>query len=106
MNDEAAGMAFGIAQRSFETGEFDKALRFCRKSLSLNPSTKASQLLAKIEAAQASPSGSSSARAPPATNAATRPTGPKVAEPEQAKRNFTPDQLALVKKVKACRVTE
>lgn len=114
MDSDGAASALGIAQRAYDSGDVEKALRFCKKSIAMSPSATASFLLKKLasgvpssSSASASTSGSSSATAPPATNAHTRPAVKKAqSAPEPEKRDYTPDQLALVKKVKACRVTE
>jgi len=110
MNAEGAESAFAIAQRSYDSGDTDKALRFCKKSISLHSTPQAIALLAKIEsgAPSSSATGTSSARAPPATNPFTRPTpARKSSAPEPAaKREYTADQVAMVKRVRTCRVTE
>lgn len=106
MNAEGAESALAIARRSYDSGETDKALRFVKKSISLHSTPAALALLAKLESGTRS--ASSSARAPPATNPATRPAAAtrKPSEHEPAKREYTPDQVAMVKRVRACRVTE
>lgn len=118
MNADQAKQAYDIAQRHYNSDNLDSAIRFAKKSISLHSTPEAVSLLSKLEKAASNPSSSSSK--PSATSSATkgpndgpsRPTprastsSSSTPAPEQKKRDFTPAQAALVKRVRACRVTE
>lgn len=96
MNAEAAQQALDIARRHYDSGNIPSAIRFAEKSIALGSTPAALALLSKLEKAAAS--GASSATVPPtgASSTSSRPTA----------REFTPAQAALVKRVKACKVTQ
>ncbi|SCZ90290.1 BZ3500_MvSof-1268-A1-R1_Chr9g10779 [Microbotryum saponariae] len=125
MNSEAAQQALELARRHYNSDNLDSALRFIKKSVSLHPTTEAKALLQKIESAQAN-AARTSATSSATSQGTTRPTSRKPtastsaasssssssssststqAEAPKA-RDYTPAQIALVKKVKACKVTE
>ncbi|ORY55752.1 hypothetical protein BCR35DRAFT_315995 [Leucosporidium creatinivorum] len=120
MNADQAQSALDIAKRHYSNDNYSSALRFCKKSISLQSTPEAVALLARIEkadsAAQAQSSGTSSATSPPpsASTTSSRPTPrastskPSTSTPpaEDKARDYTPAQAALVKRVKACRVTQ
>lgn len=115
MNSDAALSALEIARRHYSSDNYSSALRFCKKSIALHSTPEAVALLARIEKADAAAqtSGTSSATSNPPSNSTTsaRPTPrastSKPAPPREEKaREYTPAQLALVKRVKACRVTQ
>ncbi|SCV70041.1 BQ2448_1435 [Microbotryum intermedium] len=119
MNSEAAQQALDIARRHYNSDNLDSALRFVKKSITLHPTSEAKTLLEQVQVAQASGAGggtrgTSSAtsqgttqptsRKPTASTSTSTSSGASTTKAEA--REFTPAQLALVKKVKACKVTE
>ncbi|THH29509.1 hypothetical protein EUX98_g4668 [Antrodiella citrinella] len=135
-NKDEAIKCLSIAQKHRNAGNFPSARRFCQKSLSLFTTPEATKLLDIIEqqesAASATPSastsngtaeGASSSAAethPSASGTRHRhqpsePNGKSSAEPkangnagasEQKKREYTPEQAAVVKRIRMCKVTE
>ncbi|PCH44312.1 DnaJ-domain-containing protein [Wolfiporia cocos MD-104 SS10] len=131
-NKDEALKCLAIAQKRRGTGDYASARRFCQKSLSLFATPEAQKLLDIIESeaesssAQASSSSSgpsntspdgesftSSAEAHPSASGArhrhTASEGPKVngdSTQSQKKRDYTPEQAAVVKRVRTCKVTE
>lgn len=130
-NKDEALKCLTIAQNRRNTGDLAAARRFCQKSLALFSTSEAERLLELIESeaasdsAQASSSGSSSAGASASASAAeTHPSssgarqrhtastsggGEKAngnATGAQKKRDYTPEQAAVVKRVRSCKVTE
>ncbi|KAH9913928.1 DnaJ domain-containing protein [Fomitopsis serialis] len=122
-NKDEALKCLAIAQRRRDAGDLPGARRFCQKSLALFSTPEATKLLNAIEADTASAdsaeasSSSSSAGTPVCVGRAT-PTygsaagsGPKAngnaaKGAEEVKRDYTPEQAAVVKRVRACKVTE
>jgi len=135
-NKDEAFKCLAIAEKRRNAGDLAAARRFCQKSLALFSTPEASKLLELIDseaaaspdAAQASSSGAGSSSGEPFTSSAeTRPSAsgtrqrhtasastsdaaPKsngnAAGGTQKKREYTPEQAAVVKRVRACKVTE
>ncbi|GAA6006892.1 hypothetical protein JCM11491_001435 [Sporobolomyces phaffii] len=121
MNREEALRSLHIAQRHFDSENYPSSIRFAKKSISLFPTDQAQTLLDKAEqlsqASSSTPSATSSATPSAsaggarqrkaeqsATAAPTNPTGaPKAST--SAPATWTPAQAAVVKRVKACKVT-
>jgi DnaJ family protein B protein 12 len=120
-NADSAQMALDVARKHYSADNYDSAIRFCKKSIALNSTPEALSLLQRIEAAKlASATGATSsatethpsastthARHPTSKTAAAASSSSSSSTPAAAeKREFTPAQAALVKRVKACRVTQ
>lgn len=123
---EDAEKALNVARQRLDDGKFEVARRLANKSKSIFPTAAADALLAEIQRKEASPggsgSGSSQARAsgaeahPSAAGTHQRPghhtssngsaTGSSSTASTSKVREFTPEQHAVVKRVRACKVTE
>lgn len=112
MNAEAAQQALDIARRHYDSGNIASGIRFAKKSIALGSSPEAVALLSKLERAEATGSSSATSASAGPSTASSRPTArastTKSASPpaQEKARDFTPAQAALVKRVKACRVTQ
>lgn len=115
MNADQAQSALDIARKHYNSDNYPSAIRFCKKSIALHSTPAAVALLVQLEKAEkgAQSSGTSSATAKPASASTTsaRPTPrastSKATPPvEEKAREYTPAQAALVKRVKACKVTQ
>lgn len=114
-----------ISQKHLEAGNFPSARKFCAKSIALFDTPEARKLLERIDDTIASSASSSSKNEDPSGSAKSqteehpsaagmkhRNTAPKVNGNGTAggmggeKRDFTPEQQAVVKRVRACKVTE
>ncbi|BGP49188.1 Chaperone protein dnaJ [Rhodotorula kratochvilovae] len=118
VNRDEALRALAIAQRHLDAGKLDSAIRFAKKSIALEPTLQeARTLLARAETlASSSSAGASDEPAPSASTSATS-AGPSSAStssrakskaPEPAPstaKQYTAEQLAVVKRVKGCRAT-
>ncbi|KAG2128582.1 hypothetical protein DEU56DRAFT_891182 [Suillus clintonianus] len=127
-NKDEAIKCLSIAQKYKDAGNFPSARKFCQKSINLFSTPEAAKLLESIEAAEASGSSSSTAGAGPSmsngnaqassssTEARPSASGAKHRNTGSAngtaggmggeKREFTAEQLKVVKRVKGCKVTE
>ncbi|GAA6002924.1 J domain-containing protein [Rhodotorula paludigena] len=120
-NREEALRALSIAQKRLDAGQYDSAIRFAKKSIALEATAEARALLARAEQLERDGAGSPGGSAEPAPSASTSATsaGPSsasttsrakgAAKAESADtgsaKQYTSAQLAVVKRVKACRVT-
>ncbi|KAI6041307.1 hypothetical protein EDC04DRAFT_3060130 [Pisolithus marmoratus] len=121
-NKDEALKCLAIAQKHRDAGNFSAARKFARKSISLFATPEAEKLLESIEAAAAG-AGSSSGDAANANGSYTQAsssatqTHPSAAGSKQRntdtagatgkeKREYTVEQLKVVKRVKACKITE
>ncbi|KAG1733857.1 DnaJ domain-containing protein [Suillus paluster] len=120
-NKDEAIKCLSIAQKHRNAGDLTSARKFCQKSINMFSTPEAAKLLESIEALEASRS-SSSARAGPSTSngnqqassssTETRSSGAKRRGTDSANataeetREFTAEQLKVIKRVKACKVTE
>ncbi|EJD07708.1 DnaJ-domain-containing protein [Fomitiporia mediterranea MF3/22] len=132
-NKDEALKCLAISQRHCNSGNYPAARRFAEKSLSLFPTPEATKLLQRIAdleseappetSSSAGPSGSTtSAETHPSasgtrhrhananTDASTSssqsiPNG-NVGGSKQEKRDYTPEQEAIVKRIRTCKVTE
>ena len=134
-NKDEAIKCLAIAQKHRSAGNLASAKRFCQKSLNLFSTPEATKLLEVVEAELAAESSSSagasssssaestsafssSAEAHPSSSgtrhrhtesssqAAAKANGSAEAEAKQKKREYTPEQAAVVKRIRACKVTE
>lgn len=130
-NKDEALRCFAIAEKYFNAENLSAARKFCTKSISLFNTPQAEKLLVKINAADANPSSSSTSSTgasntsgaeghpsaagmkhrhnpPPkaASSASTSSTSSTSANGDAKKRDYTPEQHAVVKRVRACKVTE
>ncbi|KIL69283.1 hypothetical protein M378DRAFT_184467 [Amanita muscaria Koide BX008] len=117
-NKDEALRCFAIAQKHFDAGNIPSARKFCQKSISLFETSQALKLLTSINATP-EPSSSSTAQAS-ATEAHPSASGTKQRSQRSTastangtasgingeKRDYTPEQHATVKRVRACKVTE
>ncbi|KAF5350228.1 hypothetical protein D9758_007789 [Tetrapyrgos nigripes] len=131
MNKDEAIRCLGIAQKHRDAGNYSSARKFCQKSMALFETPEASVLLASIDAAEAaasstSGSGSDSGQFQPSTSASGAETHPSSSGVKHRntssstngnangtaggmggeKREYTAEQHAVVKRVRACKVTE
>ncbi|KAF9530448.1 hypothetical protein CPB83DRAFT_810841 [Crepidotus variabilis] len=114
-----------ISQKHLEAGNFPSARKFCAKSIALFDTPEARNLLERIDDTIASSTSSTSKdedtsgsaksqteEHPSAAGMKHRNTAPKANVNGTAggmggeKRDFTPEQQAVVKRVRACKVTE
>ncbi|KAH9942006.1 DnaJ-domain-containing protein [Amylocystis lapponica] len=126
-NKDEALKCLAIAQRRRDTGDLAAARRFCQKSLALFATPEARKFQDLIDADSSSESsssaGSASSTGPSASSAEAHPSAsgarqrhtPSASEPgiksnggagAQKKRDYTPEQAAVVKRVRTCKVTE
>lgn len=122
-NKDEALKCLKISQNHLQNGNFSSARKFCEKSVNLFPTPEASRLREMILEAEASdtpqqphagPSGASSATEthPSAAGAKHRHTkttstsNGSASTDSDAKREFTPEQAAIVKRIRACEVTD
>lgn len=119
-NKDEALRSLSIAQRKRDAGDLTSARKFCQKSIALFDTPEAQKLLAAIErelaSGASSSASSSSAEAHPSASGAKHRHAPSAssstagangnAGPEKAKRDYTPEQHAVVKRVRACKVTD
>lgn len=124
-NKDEALKCLAIAQRRRDGGDLAAARRFCQKSLALFETPEARKLLEVIEADSSSSSSSSAGSEPFTSSAETHPSASgarqrhapsasdstkangKAGEPSaQKKRDYTPEQASVVKRVRTCKVTQ
>lgn len=134
-NKDEAIKCLSIAQKHKNAGNLPSAKRFCQKSLSLFATPEGTRLLQLVEAEiAADPSASSSASSssssgPAASSSAfsssteahpsssgtrhrhtesstSKANGSAKPAPQEKKREYTAEQAALVKRIRACKVTE
>ncbi|KAG1907907.1 uncharacterized protein F5891DRAFT_997767 [Suillus fuscotomentosus] len=127
-NKDEAIKCLSIAQKYKDAGNLPSARKFCQKSINLFSTPDAAKFLESIEAAEASGSSSSSAGAGPSTSngnaqasSSSTETHPSASGAKHRstgsangtaggmggeKREFTAEQVKVVKRVKACKVTE
>ncbi len=133
-NKDEAIKCLAIAQKHRNAGNYPSAQRFCQKSLSLFSTAEAVKLLEVIEAeakdTETSGSGSGSQQSGPSASASTSAaeTHPSAAGARQrhtqstadgkatangdasgaktSQKSYTPENLAVVNRVRACKVTD
>ena len=118
-NKDEAQRALNIATRKRGEGDISGALKFARKSNALFATPAAASLISKLESdSSSSASGStftssgtsgtafsSATETHPSSSGATH-RKQKEKEPEPVKREYTAENVAVVKRVRACRVTQ
>jgi hypothetical protein len=121
---EDAEKALNVARQRLEDGKYEVARRLATKSKSMFPTAAADALLAEISRREASGEAGSSSSQARATGAEAHPSaagthqrpghhsssngaaaGASTGSTAKA-REFTPEQRAVVKRVRACKVTE
>jgi DnaJ family protein B protein 12 len=135
-NKDEALRSFAIAEKYFNAENLTAARKFCTKSISLFNTPQAEKLLVKINAAAANPPSSTSSATsadsagpstsasgaeghpsaagmkhrhnPPnvAASASTSSSSSATTNGNAKKRDYTPEQHAVVKRVRACKMTE
>ncbi|KAI0708818.1 hypothetical protein C8T65DRAFT_718421 [Cerioporus squamosus] len=132
-NKDEALKCLSIAQKHRNAGNYASAKRFCQKSLTLFSTAEAVKLLETIEReasesttkASSSQAGSSAGPSASSSAAETHPSaaGARQRHPESSKaegkakangdaahgppkKSYTPENLAVVNRVRACKVTE
>ena len=119
-NKDEAFRCISIAQKHRDTGNLSSARRFCEKSLNLFPTPEASKLLESIAlledsgASPSDPSETTSAEAHPSAQGMHHrpPRKEAVSESKSGRdsgaknRDYTPDQAAVVRRIRSCKVTE
>lgn len=120
-NKDEAIRCLAIAQKHRDAGNIPSAKKFCQKSINLFSTPEASKLLDLINSAESASDFSSTTSSangaasgtethPSAAGAKHRHTasapGNGTAGGSGEKRDFTPEQHAVVKRVRACKVTE
>lgn len=122
---EDAEKALNVARQRLEDGKYEVARRLATKSKSMFPTPAADALLAEILRREASGEGGSSFSQARATGAEAHPSaagthqrpghhsssngsaaGASSTGSTAKAREFTPEQRAVVKRVRACKVTE
>ncbi|EEB90592.1 hypothetical protein MPER_11179 [Moniliophthora perniciosa FA553] len=133
MNKDEAARCLAISQKHRDAGNYASARKFCQKSIALFDTPEAHKLLASIDAAEAAStssseaSGSSSANENTATSASGAEAHPSASGAKHRhthksdsqsnlngtagglggeKREYTAEQMDVVKRVRACKVTE
>jgi DnaJ homolog subfamily B member 12 len=116
-NRDEAEKCLRIARKHFDSGNISSARKFCQKSISLFETPAALKLLASINDAKEGPATASTSSAteghPSAAGVKHRHTAPSSsgstangsAGGSEKKRDYTPEQHAVVKRVNACKVT-
>lgn len=130
VNKDEAQRCLSISRTHYDSGNLASAVKFAKKSIALYSTPTAVAFLAKLNKEQEQSStdepsasagsssgfGTSNART---TGAETRSTAGSStthrttangstngsAKPEQPKREYTPDQAKIVKRIRACKVT-
>lgn len=115
-NREEALRAIAIAQKHRDAGNLDSARRFAEKSLRLFETAEAKSLLNSISTAAkgegSSSSYTSATETNPSSSGATRRhtstegNGASQKQAETKPREYTAENLAVVKRVRACKITE
>lgn len=123
-NRDEAVRCLAIARKHYDADNLTSARKFCLKSIALFETPEATKLLASINKAAASSSAnddkgpststtnSTTEEHPSAAGMKHRHTQPKASANGTAggmggeKRDYTPEQLSTVKRVRACKVTE
>lgn len=121
-NKDEGSRCLRISQKHLEAGNLPSARKFCIKAIALFDTPEAQKLLERIDdmissssSTSTETSGSANSQTethPSAEGLKHRHTVPKASNNGTAggmggeKRDFTPEQLAVVKRVKACKVTE
>lgn len=133
-NKDEAIKCLSIAQKHQNAGNFASARRFCQKSLNLFTTPEATKLLEVIDQEERTASSHGPSASEPSTssggasssgaethpsasgtrhrhqpnepNGKAKPTTANRSAPEEKKRDFTPEQAAVVKRIRACKVTE
>lgn len=121
-NKDEALRCIAIAQRHRDAGNYPSAKKFCQKSLSLFETSEAWKLLEAIEkqastadnespkastsSTETHPSASTSKKRPAAASSSSSKSSGTASGLGGDKREYTSDNLAVVKRVRGCRVTE
>ncbi|KAK1232143.1 Chaperone protein dnaJ [Marasmius sp. AFHP31] len=129
MNKDEAIRCLAISQKHRDAGNYTSARKFCQKSISLFDTPEAHKLLASIDAAESNASDSNNGEGSSTSGSATgtqehpSASGAKHRHAHKEsksasssngtaggmggeKREYTTDQMEVVKRVRACRVTE
>ncbi|CAE7074872.1 unnamed protein product [Rhizoctonia solani] len=109
-NRDDALKSLRLARKRFESGNISEARRLADKSISLFPTAEAKDFLATLASA---PSPSSPVDPPMASGAETHPSaggahsrkGKAKEDLDGAEKKWTPEQAAVVKRVRSCGVT-
>lgn len=123
-NKDEALKCLAIAQKHRNAGNYPSAKRFCQKSLSLFSTAEAVKLLEVIEAEakDADASGSESQQTGASASTSAAETHPSAAgarhrhtqstangdasDAKPSQKSYTPENLAVVNRVRACKVTD
>ncbi|TBU42820.1 DnaJ-domain-containing protein [Dichomitus squalens] len=124
-NKDEALKCLAIAQKHRNAGNYAPAKRFCQKSISLFSTAEAVKLLEVVEAEakDAESSGASGSQGGASASSSAAETHPSAAGARQrhtadgkangdaaggsaSKKSYTPENLAVVNRVRACKVTE
>jgi DnaJ family protein B protein 12 len=126
-NKDEALKCLAIAQKYYNAGNFASAQKFCQKSINLFSTPEATKLLNSITSdisstSPSSPDGASKPRASAAsgveehtstsearhrhTSNATPRNGDGAGVQEKKKRECTAEQRSVVKRVRACKITD
>ena len=127
-NKDEAIKCLKISQNHLNNGNFPSARKFCEKSINLFPTPEASRLHELIVEAEASdtvkeftagPSGSSTSaethpsasgtkhrHADSAARASAANGSAKPSTNTESNRDFTPEQAAIVKRIRTCKITD
>jgi DnaJ family protein B protein 12 len=122
VNKDEALRCLVIAQQHRDSGNISAARKFCQKSINLFPTPEALKLLASVNAAASSSSSStadqgtsnftSSTESHPSASGVKHRHVPSSTANGTAnglggeKRDYTPEQRDIVKRVRSCKITE
>lgn len=113
VNKEEAERCLAISRTHMDSGNLPSALKFAKKSVALYSTPAATAWLQKLESASETKSsaGSSSARPsgaeahPSASTTSHRHSNGTSNGNDTPKREYTPEQMKIVKRVRACKIT-
>ena len=120
VNKDEAIRCLAISQKHLEAGNFPSARKFCLKSISLYETPEARKLLDRIDGLASRPSSSSKTESTSKSQAETHPSAAGMKHRSSSSktngngtaggmggdnRDYTPEQAAVVKRVRSCKVT-
>jgi DnaJ family protein B protein 12 len=118
-NKDEAARCLAIAKKHRDAANFPSAQKFCQKSIALFSTPEATKLLSIIESELSSSSsnppnqqtqGAASGAEAHASSSGARQRGASTPNSnpggEEKKRDYTPEQIAVVKRVRGCKITE
>lgn len=113
-NRDEALRCLAIAQKHRDAANYPSAQKFCQKSINLFSTPEATKLLSVVESELSSggaakqPAPTASGAEPRASSSGTkqRNAAAAAAAEGEKKREFTPEQRNVVKRVRTCKITD